>query len=189
LRLTIILQGGSVLLLVVLPLCLTSVGQDSRVSKPVVTAITQAIEDEIYDNQLNESYEDIGSAVDENVRRVAIYIEPNETQTGHYNVIYKMPPPYGELYRMVTLRNDGLAVLYSAPETGFPPTGPAFSTVYMDDDKVCSLKAGAVKAYLEILVVPTKDRLESAIRRQKARLGFSLLEHANGVTEGGPKHR
>lgn len=139
-------------------------------------AIVQAIEDEIYDYNLQADYEDIGTATAKNIRHVNLYIFPNSNQPGSFNVIYKLPPPYGEIYRMVRITDDGLAFLYTRPEHGFRSSGPAFSTVYVDDDKVCKLKADATRTYFEVQVEPEKDRLEQAIARQKRRYGYSALE-------------
>jgi hypothetical protein len=172
---------GALVLLVLLVLKLSA--QISSIPQGNA-AIVQAIEDEIYDYGWQGGYEDIGTATAKNIRRVNVYVFPNVEQPGSFNLIYKLPPPYGEVYRMVRMTDDGLAFLYTRPEHGFRSSGPAFSTVYLDDDKVCKLKADASKAYFEIQVEPEKDRLEQAIARQKRRYGYSAFEETRAS-----KHR
>lgn len=164
---------GVLVLLVLLVLRLSAQVQSTSQND---TDIVQAIEDEIYDYSLQADYDDIGTATGKNIRHVNLYIFPNSNQPGSFNVIYKLPPPYGEIYRMTRMTDDGLAFLYTRPEHGFRSSGPAFSTVYVDDDKVCKLKADATRTYFEIQVEPEKDRLEQAIARQKRRYGYSTLE-------------
>jgi len=169
--------SSSGFLLLLLVVCsLMSPGGESRVAPQHAAAIVLAIEDEVYDYSLQQAYEDIGSATTKNARQVTVYIYANATQRDGYNVIYKLPPPYGEIYRMVQINEDGLAFLFGRPEKGFPPTGPAFSTVYMDDDGLCKTKAAATKFHFEIQLEPTNERTGEAIARQKQRYGYSAIE-------------
>jgi hypothetical protein len=147
-----------------------------RVAPEHAAAIRQAIEDEVYDYSLQPGYEEIGMAFSKNVRQINVYIYANEKKRNAYNIIYKLPTPYGEVYRMVQIGEDGFAFLFGRPENGFSPSGPAFSTVYMDDDWLCKTKTAAVKLSIEIDIEPTKDRLREAITRQKHRYGYSVLE-------------
>jgi len=164
---------GALVLLVLIAL---KVSAQAPSASPNNAAIVEAIEDEIYDYGLQGEYQDIGTATAKNIRHVNLYVLPNSKQPGSFNVIYKLPPPYGEIYRMVRMNDDGLAFLYTRPEHGFRSSGPAFSTVYLDDDQVCKLKADATKIYFEVQVEPTMDRVEQAIARQRRRYGYSALE-------------
>jgi hypothetical protein len=157
---------------------LTSLAQKPQVVPLHAAAIVQAVEDEVYDYSLQQAYADIGTATTKNVRHVSIYIYGNATQRDGYNVIYKLPPPYGEIYRMVQIDDHGMAFLFGRPEKGFPPTGPAFSTVYMDDDGLSKTKSAAAKFHFEIEIEPTKERLNEAIVRQKRRYGYSAHEQS-----------
>jgi hypothetical protein len=186
--LTTRLSSSSAFLLLFLVVCsLRSRAEEARVRPQHAAAIVRAVEDEIYDYSLQQAYEDIGTAITKNTRQVNVYIYANATQRDAYNVIYKLPPPYGEIYRMVQINDNGLAFLFGRPEKGFPPSGPAYSTVYMDDDGLCKTKATAEKFHFEIQLEPTKDRTGEAIARQKQRYGYSALEETNAGSY--PKHK
>jgi len=167
---------------------LVGLAEEPGVEPKHAAAIVQAIEDEVYDYGLEQAYEDIGSTNIKNVREVNVYIYANAKQKDGYNVIYKLPLPYGEIYRMVQINEDGLAFLFGRPEKGFPPTGPAFSTVYADDDWLCKTKAAAAKFHFEIQIEPTKERLDQAMARQHERYGYSALAQSRHTIQRQSKH-
>lgn len=139
-------------------------------------AVVQAIEDEIYDYSYQGHFGDLGEFVGRNQHRLTVYIQPH-FRDGHAWVIYKLMP-YGEVYRMFRIRDDGLAVLHGNPENGFPPTQPDYLTVYMEDDELCRKKSQWLRYFFVIDTSPAPERIEQAINRQKKRYGFSAREYA-----------
>lgn len=144
-----------------------------------ITAVVQAIEDEIYDYGYYEHYfqlgENVGSPMDWKAR-LPIYIDPDVSADGVGHAIYKLMP-FGEVFRAIALRADGTVLLVGDPQHGFPPTQPSVRTVFMDDVEVCRLKATWRKRDMQVWVSPSAAMLNGAAERQKARIGFSDWEY------------
>ena|SRR5579859_6359890 len=151
-----------------------SVAASQSPPEPTKKAIVEAIEDEIYDYKLQQSFRSIGRPLDKDKFEIPLYLLM-ESHGSSYYVIYKLMP-YGELYRQLTIGDDGLAHLFRNPRSGFPPDSPAMQTAYLQDEKVCKSKHDAVHLYFVIEINPTLDRIRHAIERQKKRYGFSNLE-------------
>ena len=145
-------------------------------------AIVAAIEDEIYDYQLYENYHEIGELQTGGRTKVPVYVLPGPKGTGTaYFLIYRLMP-YGEMLRLVSVKEDGgLAWLNRNPAIGFPPHGAAMQTVYLDDDEICADKQKAAKFFFVVDLNPDKERVAQAVERQKKRYGFSELEREGGA--------
>jgi len=151
-----------------------AVKEEGPVTPEDQKAIALAIEDEIYDRAVQGYYSDLGGSVGQYKARVQFYIEPY-IRAGVASLIYKFMP-YGEVYRVFWIRDDGLARLDGNPDIGFPPTQRNYLTVYGDDDSLCKRKREWLKFYFVIDVQPTKERIAEAVARQKKRTGRSVWE-------------
>ena len=80
--------------------------------------------------------------------------------------------PFGEVYRMFTIRENGTAVAYGDADSGFPPTQPSYLTAYMDDTELCKIKQEWPRYEFVIQLAPSKEILKNAVSRQKSRTGF-----------------
>ncbi len=148
-------------------ICLLGTGAPSSLTPVQVSAVVQAIEDEIYVRGYYREYFDVGEHLTAYRRRLPVYIQA-ELANGRGWVVYKLMP-MGEVLRMFYLRKDGLAILHGDPDKGFPPTQPDFLTVYMDDEDLCRLKREWHKAYFVIDTHPSEARLRDAAKRQALR--------------------
>ena len=129
-------------------------------------AVEQAIVDEIYANHLQGFVADIGKDVSGSKYEIRGYFKPTLNADKAGWVIYKLMP-YGEVLRMFTLRNDGLAVLFGKLRDHFPPTQPSYLTVYMDDDELCRLKKEWKKEEFTVDLKPPAHRVAEAVARQR----------------------
>src|SRR3974377_1497575 len=103
----------------------------------------KAVEDEIYDYRLEGKFRSIGKALGNDEFEIPLFVTSDSKGSSYY-VIYRLMP-YGELYRLVTFSDDGMARLFRNPRSGFPPDAPAMQTLYYDDERICQLKHDAVK--------------------------------------------
>lgn len=140
-------------------------------------AVILAIQDEIYAGGYQGRVLDVGRKVGPDEYSLRVYVEPTFHKTGVAWVIYKFMP-YGEVYRMFDINDNGLAVLYGKPRDGFPSTQPSYLTVYMDDDELCGFKHDWRKYEFEISIVPSEKRVQEAVARQKARVGNVARERS-----------
>lgn len=99
-------------------------------------AVVQAILDEMYVDNLQPYVIDVGKELSRSEYQLNIYFKPTLNKDSAGWVIYKLMP-YGQVYRLFSIRSDGLAVLYGKLRDRFPPTQPSYLTVYMDDDQLC----------------------------------------------------
>jgi hypothetical protein len=53
----------------------------------------------------------------------------------------------GEVYRLFSIRKDGVVVLDGNPQNEFPPTQTSLKTLYMNDDEVCEMKLDRLHAF------------------------------------------
>ncbi len=155
--------------------------QKPKLSESDLTAVTQAIEDEIYDYGYQKNFYQMGEQMGTSRAprtRMRVYIQPEvELRNGEGRVIYKLMP-IGEVLREFATNKDGLVVLSGNPQVGFPPTQESSTkTVYMDDDEVCKMKHDWLKSFFEVDDLPSPERIAEAVRRQKLRTGFSDWEY------------
>ena len=155
---------------------------DRLLSKTELTAVVQAVEDEIYDYGYQTKFSYVGDAPD-GLTRVPIYISPKTDKDSVGEIIYKYMP-YGEVSRRFLLRQDGLVILFGDPELGFPPQLPDTNTLYLNDEDVCRLKLKWTKTYFTVDPKATTDRIKLASSRQKERIRFSKMEDVKQA--GGP---
>lgn len=143
-------------------------------------AVTQAIEDEIYDfGYQGWDFGYVGKTVGPDEQEIRLYIEPRRKTylrgggdpVGY--VIYKYMP-YGEVLRMFWFTKNGLVVLGGNPEMGFTPEHPNYLTVYMDDDELIRDKEHWLRANFTVRLHPTDERLREAAQRQIKRIGYSV---------------
>jgi hypothetical protein len=159
---------------------LLATGQETGVSpRPALndgvrTEMVRAVEDEIYDYNLQEKFRSVGKAVGSDEFQIPLFVTDDSKGSSYY-VIYRLMP-YGEMYRLVNIGDDGLARLFRNPRSGFPPDAPATPTVYYDDDHICQLKHDAIKLWFTVNMNPSEERLMEAIQGQKNRYGFSNLQ-------------
>ena len=137
-------------------------------------ALLLAIEDEIYERGFQKHFYMVGPEMSPGVTRLPLYVQPTVKNDGG-TAIYKLMP-YGEVLRGFHFKPDGVAVLESDPESGFPSTGPDMLTLYLDDDDVCRWKHSWKKYHFEVVDSPSAEMIEQAAARQKQRLGYSYRE-------------
>ncbi|MGA7913584.1 MAG: hypothetical protein WCA00_00005 [Candidatus Acidiferrales bacterium] len=131
-------------------------------------SVIQAILDEMYVNNLQGSGFDAGKPISGSAYQLNAYFKPtlNSDQVGW--VIYKLMP-YGEVYRLFSIRSDGLAIVYGKLRDRFPPTQPSYLTVYMGDDQLCQMKKEWQKEQFVVELKPSADRIAEARARQQKR--------------------
>jgi hypothetical protein len=155
---------------------------------PTLTAdvkaeIIKAVEDEIYDYHLEGKFRSVGKALSNDEFEIPLFVTSDSKGSSYY-VIYRLMP-YGEMYRLVTVNDDGPARLFRNPRSGFPPDAPAMQTLYYDDEHICQLKHDAVKLSFVVSLSPSQERVKEAIERQKKRYGFSNLEEQRAKKKAG----
>ncbi|MGC1106972.1 MAG: hypothetical protein WA876_10565 [Candidatus Acidiferrales bacterium] len=159
----------------------SSVQGERQITTAQINAVTQAIEDEIYDfDYQNWDFGYIGETIAPDEQQIRVYISPLEKDVNLGGpqkfigyIIYKYMP-FGEVLRLFWFTKGGLVVLGGNPEFGFPPSRPNYLTVYMDDDELCRDKQTWLKANFIIQLHPGAPRLREAAERQKERIGYSV---------------
>ena len=131
-------------------------------------AVMQAILDEMYVNNLQPHVIDVGKELSLSEYKLNIYFKPNLNRDNAGWVIYKLMP-YGQVYRLFSIRNDGLAILYGKLRDRFPPTHPSYLTVYMDDDELCQFEREWQKGHFTVELKPSAERIAEARARQQKR--------------------
>lgn len=131
-------------------------------------AVVQAIVDEMYINNIQPYVIDVAKEQSRSEYQLNIYFKPSLNKENVGWVIYKLMP-YGQVYRLFSIRSDGLAVLYGKLRDHFPPTQPSYLTVYMDDDELCKIEREWQKGYFTVELKPSADRVAEAKARQKKR--------------------
>ncbi len=131
-------------------------------------AVVQAILDEMYVDNLQPYVIDVGKELSRSEYQLNIYFKPTLNKDNAGWVIYKLMP-YGQVYRLFSIRSDGLAILYGKLRDRFPPTQPSYLTVYMDDDDLCQMERDWGKGHFTVQLKPSAERLAQARARQKKR--------------------
>jgi hypothetical protein len=168
----------SVLLLTVLisPLAAQAPAQTKRDSKELLSAVAQAIEDELYDLQREKLYFQIdeSSGGDNTPAEISMYVSKEISSNGTGVVVYK-DMPYGEVYRYFDVGPDGTVKLAGNPTSKFPPTGGSMLTVYLTDEEVCEfIQHKAYKSKFTIDPLASPKRISDAENRQLRRTGYSF---------------
>jgi hypothetical protein len=116
-------------------------GAKRKISNIEIHAVVQAVQDEIYDYGFEEDYSQVGENLAGDPSkwesRMPIYIDPG-IEGGEGRVIYSLMR-YGEIYRVFTIRKDGVVILDGDPELEFPPAQPSRKTVNMNKGRVRQL--------------------------------------------------
>jgi len=131
-------------------------------------AVVQAILDEMYVDNLQPYVIDVGKELSRSEYQLNIYFKPTLNKDNAGWVIYKLMP-YGQVYRLFSIRSDGLAILYGKLRDRFPPTQPSYLTVYMDDNDLCQMEHDWGKGHFTVQLKPSSERLAQARARQKKR--------------------
>jgi hypothetical protein len=134
-----------------------------------INRIIEAIQDEIYDLNLEKYIDDIGTRSPEhrNLYSVNVYLQPEVVDDSRSWVIYKLMPA-GEVVRMYEIGRSGRIYLHSKPGE-FNITGPDYPTVFMDDDKLCKLKHDWIKRQFVVDTNPSPELVADARARQRQR--------------------
>jgi hypothetical protein len=130
-----------------------------------IAAVIQAIEDEIYDLNLEHAFFDLGTGGDKVVLNV--YFQPEVLDNSRSWIIYKLMPG-GEVYRMYQIGRSGRIYLFLKPGE-FRITQPSYPTVYMDDDELCKLKHEWIKRQFVVDTNPNPALVAAARARQRDR--------------------
>ncbi|MHB8526709.1 MAG: hypothetical protein ACYDD2_11200 [Candidatus Acidiferrales bacterium] len=156
----------------VIGLCVLSLqpasAKQPHISAVQVKALVQAIQDEIYADNLQANGYDAGMPAGKGAYRLQLYVQPAFNDQGLAWAIYKLMP-YGEVLRMFWIGRDGTAFLYGKPADQFPPTGPSYLTAYMDDGELLRAKQTWTRTYFPIDLRPSAEDLREAKERQKKR--------------------
>jgi hypothetical protein len=132
-------------------------------------AVVQAILDEMYVDNLQPYVIDVGKELSRSEYQLNINFKPTLNKDNAGWVIYKLMP-YGQVYRLFSIRSDGLAILYGKLRDRFPPTQPSYLTVYMDDDDLCQMERDWGKGHFTVQLKP------SSVRLAQARVGLRFKE-------------
>ena len=89
-----------------------------------IRALVQAIQDEIYVDNLQANGYNAGVPAGKGAYRLELYVQPAFNDQGLAWAIYKLMP-YGEVLRMFWIGRDGTVFLYGGSKTQFSPTGPS----------------------------------------------------------------
>jgi hypothetical protein len=146
-------------------------GQEKRtVRETEMTAVIEAIQDEIYDLKLEKEYFDVGPGATGNRDQVVlnIYFQPDVLDDSRSWVIYKLMPE-GEILRMYEIGRSGRIYLNLKPGE-FRITQPSYPTVFMDDDELCKLKHDWIRRKFTVETNPDPKLVATARERQKARM-------------------
>ena len=158
-----------------LPISAYSAGGGRPLTPAEVNAVVQAVEDEIYAGGDYSDFYQIGENTGTPQHwksRVHIYINPEyggdfEGNQGGGEAIYKFMPD-GEIIRFFKVLN-GQVELMGNPQIGFPITQPSHRTVFDDDETICELKQRWLKRFFVVDVLPSREIIQEASRRQTLR--------------------
>jgi hypothetical protein len=129
-----------------------------------ITAVIQAIEDEIYDLNLQMEFFDVRSPKDNReTATLNVYFQRDVLDDSRSWVIYKLMPG-GEVLRMYEIGLSGRIYLHLKPGE-FRVTQPSYPTVYMDDDELCKLKHEWIKRQFIVNLHPSKEIVAAARAR------------------------
>jgi len=143
--------------------------QKRAIREAEINAVTEAIQDEIYDLKLEKDFFSVGTTTKENRDQeiLNVYFQPEVMDDSRSWVIYKLMPG-GEVIRMYEIGRSGRIYMHSKPGE-FNITGPDYPTVFMDDDKLCKLKHDWIKRHFVVDTNPSAELVAAARARQRDR--------------------
>jgi hypothetical protein len=157
----------------------------AKIQDAQVSAVLEAIQDEIYDYGYQDSFWGFETAVPNGPQAsFNIYVRPTRVPTnGCHNclegvVIYKYLP-FGELFRPFVIDSNRGITLIGSPQYGFSWNKPASPTIYMADEDVIKDKQRWLKVPFSIDLSPSVASCREAAARQKVRVGFSKWEQTH----------
>ena len=121
-------------------------GERPQQKRPIreseINAVIEAIQDEIYDLNLEKDMDLVGKKGNNNPDEVLVnvYFQPDVIDNSRSWVIYKLMPD-GEILRMYEMGRSGRIYLHGKPGE-FRITQPDYPTVFMDDDGARSKTSG-----------------------------------------------
>lgn len=133
-----------------------------------IKALVQAIQDELYADNLQVDDYDAGVPAGRGMYRLQLYVQPDFNEQGLAWAIYKLMP-YGEVLRMFWIGRSGTAFLYGKPRDRFRPTGPSYLTAYMDDGELLRAKQTWTRTHFLVDLRPSAENLRESKERQKKR--------------------
>ncbi|HXT73967.1 MAG TPA: hypothetical protein VN785_08965 [Candidatus Angelobacter sp.] len=133
-----------------------------------IKALVQAIQDEIYADNLQVDDYDAGVPTGKGACRLELYVQPDFNEQGLAWAIYKLMP-YGEVLRMFWIGGSGTAFLYGKPTDRFRPTGPSYLTAYMGDGELLRAKQTWTRTHFSVDLRPSAENLRESKERQKKR--------------------
>jgi hypothetical protein len=134
-----------------------------------ISAVIEAIQDEIYDLKLQDDFFDVGKTTKENRDQeiLNVYLQPDVIEDSRSWVIYKLMPD-GEILRMYEIGRSGRIYLHGKPGE-FRITQPDYPTVFMDDDELCKLKHDWLRRHFVVNTNPSPELVAAARARQRQR--------------------
>lgn len=131
-----------------------------------INAVIEAIQDEIYDLNLEKHFLGVGATAKDNRDQeiLNVYFQPEVIEDSRSWVIYKLMPD-GEILRMYEIGRSGQIYLHGKPGE-FRVTQPDYPTVYMDDDELCKLKHDWIRRKFVVDMNPSAELVASARERQ-----------------------
>jgi hypothetical protein len=148
-------------------------GERPQQKRPIreseINAVIEAIQDEIYDLNLEKDMDLVGKKVKNNPDEVLVnvFFQPDVIDNSRSWVIYKLMPE-GEILRMYELGRSGRIYLHGKPGE-FRITQPDYPTVFMDDDELCKLKHDWTRRRFVVDANPDPKLVAAARERQRAR--------------------
>jgi len=168
------------LLVVTLSASVSFATNNRHLTPTEITQLKQAIEDEIYDYGYYNDFYQIGENTGTPrhwVARTRVFINPMyNSDDRHGEVMYKLMP-FGQIYRLFYIGDDGSVKLDGDPQNHFPITQPSHQTVFMDEDDVCRFVHAWIKDSVVVDTEPSVEMIQSASLKQKNRTGFSDWEY------------
>jgi hypothetical protein len=141
--------------------------QKRPIREAEINAVIEAIQDELYDLNLEKYVDDIGtrSPNNRNQYSVNVYFQPEVIEDSRSWVIYKLMPD-GEILRMYEIGRSGRIYLHGKPGE-FRITQPDYPTVFMDDDQLCKLKHDWLRRHFVVDTNPSAELVAAARARQR----------------------
>ncbi|MBZ5697136.1 MAG: hypothetical protein LAN18_01165 [Acidobacteriia bacterium] len=143
--------------------------QKRPIREAEINAVIEAIQDEIYDLNLEKDFFSVGTTTKDNRDQeiLNVYFQPDVLDNSRSWIIYKLMPD-GEILRMYEIGRSGRIYLHGKPGE-FRITQPDYPTVYMDDDDLCKLKHDWIKRQFIVDTNPDPRLVAAARERQRAR--------------------
>ena len=157
-------------------------------SRPILPAVVQAIEDEIYDMHHENRYFLIDGNSGGDKLPATLHVYVSRTLNDGVGVALYKDMPYGEVYRYFTVDEAGNVSLSGGPSS-FPPIGGSMLTVYMPAANVSAFVQAAYGTTFSIDPQVSASRLADAERRQIKRTGYSVRLKKGVGPSAGKKHR